>query len=92
MGNKGKRFPAEVLNGDELGRLIDACGDAGATNIRNRALVVLLHRARLRISEALALARQFNKRLVRLLGVAMLFSVLLATVGGRGNSAHLRLP
>jgi site-specific recombinase XerD len=48
------RRPSEILTADEIGQLLRACG-RGRTGIRNRALLVLLWRSGLRISEALAL-------------------------------------
>jgi site-specific recombinase XerD len=53
--NKGRKFPAEPLSPDEVKALIQACSPRAATGIRNRALIVALYRAGLRISEALAL-------------------------------------
>ena len=53
--NKGKRYRAEVLSRAEAGALIAACSAASRTGIRNRALITLLYRGGLRISEALAL-------------------------------------
>jgi integrase/recombinase XerC len=52
---KGRRFPAETLTPDECKALIGACSRRSATGIRNRALIVLLWRGGLRISEALDL-------------------------------------
>ena len=52
--NKGKRFPAQPLSGDEIKALIRACSNRSATGIRNAALVATLYRTGLRISEALA--------------------------------------
>lgn len=49
------KYPAEILSSDEITRLILACKTTCSTGIRNRALVVLLYRSGLRISEALAL-------------------------------------
>jgi site-specific recombinase XerD len=54
--NKGRRYPAEVLTPDEVRALIKACSNRAPTGVRNRALVVVLYRGGLRISEALALA------------------------------------
>jgi site-specific recombinase XerD len=48
------RRPAEILTAAELGALLAACG-SGSTGLRNRALLVVLWRAGLRCSEALAL-------------------------------------
>lgn len=53
--NKGKRLPAEPLSSDEVKALIRSCSTRAATGIRNRALIVTLYRAGLRISEALSL-------------------------------------
>ncbi|HEX6461128.1 MAG TPA: site-specific integrase [Thermoleophilaceae bacterium] len=53
-GNFGKTYPAEVLTPAEVARLISACG-RGPSGLRNRALIVCMWRAGLRISEALAL-------------------------------------
>lgn len=52
--NKGRKFPAEVLEPDEVYALIRACG-RGPAGLRNRALITIMWRAGLRISEALAL-------------------------------------
>lgn len=52
---KGQKFPAEVLSDDEIRGLIRACSNRAPTGIRNRALIVLLYRGGLRISEALGL-------------------------------------
>ena len=53
-GNRGQSFPAEVLSGAEVRALMDACRE-GALGDRNRALIALMYRAGLRVSEALAL-------------------------------------
>lgn len=50
-----RRFPPEVLTDAEVSALMAACGDDGPTSARNRALIAILYRAGLRISEALAL-------------------------------------
>lgn len=52
--NKGKRFPAQPLSGDEVKLLIRNCSKRSVTGIRNAALVATLYRTGLRISEALA--------------------------------------
>ncbi|MEK6252656.1 MAG: site-specific integrase [Actinomycetota bacterium] len=51
----GRRFPRETLTDAECRDLLDQCSRRSATGIRNRALIVLLWRAGLRISEALDL-------------------------------------
>ncbi len=53
--SRGRRFPAEVLTATEIGRLLDACSRTAPTGVRNRALIVILWRGGLRVSEALAL-------------------------------------
>jgi len=53
--NKGRRFPAELLSPDEVRALLRACSSRAPTGIRNRALIAVLYRGGLRISEALAL-------------------------------------
>ncbi len=50
-----RRLPPEVLTDDEVGRLIGACSRRAPTGVRNRALIAVLYRAGLRISEALDL-------------------------------------
>jgi site-specific recombinase XerD len=52
---KGRRFPPEPLTPDEVWALVDACG-RGPAGRRNRALIVTMWRAGLRVSEAIALA------------------------------------
>ena len=52
--NRGKRFPAQALSGDEVKALIRACSKRSSTGIRNAALIATLYRSGLRISEALA--------------------------------------
>ena len=53
--NKGRRLPAELLSGEEVRALLRACSSRAPTGIRNRALIAVLYRGGLRISEALAL-------------------------------------
>jgi site-specific recombinase XerD len=50
-----RRFPPEVLTDAEVRALMAACSSASATGIRNRALIALLYRSGLRLSEALDL-------------------------------------
>jgi len=54
-GNKGRTFPPEPLTPDEVAAVIAGCSPRARTGIRNRALLILLYRSGLRISEALAL-------------------------------------
>jgi site-specific recombinase XerD len=52
--NRGGEYPAEPLTQDEVQRLLSACNH-GVTGIRNRALLTLMVRSGLRVSEVLAL-------------------------------------
>ncbi len=52
--NKGKTYAPEVLTCGEIRSLLAACGRS-ATGLRNRAILVVLWRAGLRVGEALAL-------------------------------------
>lgn len=53
--NKGQTYPAEILTADEARALIRVCSSRAPTGLRNRALIVVLYRGGLRLSEALAL-------------------------------------
>lgn len=53
--NKGVTYPAEILNPAEVAHLFRSCSNRAPTGIRNRALITVLYRAGMRISEALAL-------------------------------------
>jgi site-specific recombinase XerD len=53
--NKGHKLPPEPLTEGEVKALIRSCSKRAVTGIRNQALIVVLYRAGLRISEALAL-------------------------------------
>jgi len=53
--NAGQKYPAEVLSRDEVAQLLAACSRRGPTGLRNRALIVVMWRAGLRLGEALAL-------------------------------------
>ena len=55
MAAESQKRPIEVLTRDEVNRLLRACSKRGASGVRNRALIAVLYRAQLRISEALAL-------------------------------------
>jgi site-specific recombinase XerD len=54
-GNKDRTFPAEVLTTDEIAGVIGRCSPRAPTGIRNRAMLMLLYRSGLRVSELLAL-------------------------------------
>jgi site-specific recombinase XerD len=53
--NKGKKYPAEPLTAEEARQLLQTCSRRAPTGIRNAALITMLYRAGLRVSEALAL-------------------------------------
>jgi site-specific recombinase XerD len=53
--NAGRTFPAEVLTEDEVRALLRQCSLRAPTGIRNRALITIMYRGGLRISEALDL-------------------------------------
>ena len=53
--NKGKRYHAEPLTDVEVKALLAQCSRRAPTGIRNRALITVLYRCGLRISEALNL-------------------------------------
>jgi integrase/recombinase XerD len=55
MSTKGKTYPPEPLTSREVAALLGGCSMRAPTGIRNRALLWLLYRSGLRISEALAL-------------------------------------
>ena len=55
------RFPPEVLTEDEVRGLTRACSSRAPTGLRNAALIAVLYRAGLRVSEALDLrVKDFN--------------------------------
>lgn len=53
--NKGKKYPAQVLTTNEIRLLMRVPSTRAPTGVRNRALIAVLYRAGLRITEALAL-------------------------------------
>lgn len=56
--SNGRRgLPVEILTEDEVKAVIGACLTKHPTGVRNRALIAVLYRSGLRISEALALRR-----------------------------------
>jgi site-specific recombinase XerD len=55
MSTKGKRFPRETLTENEIRQLLATISGNGPLAVRNRAVIALLWRSGLRISEALAL-------------------------------------
>lgn len=56
--NRGKRYPPSVLTPDEVRALLRAESPTISTGLRNRALLAVLYRGGLRISEALRLNPQ----------------------------------
>lgn len=53
--NKGRTYPAEILSPDEMNALIKASSGRAPSGVRNRALLAVLYRGGLRITEALSL-------------------------------------
>jgi site-specific recombinase XerD len=53
--NKGRKWPGQPLSGAEVAALLRQCSTRAPTGIRNRALIAVMYRGGLRISEALAL-------------------------------------
>ena len=53
--NKGEKFPAEPLTRAEVIALMNVCSRRAPTGKRDRALICILWRGQLRVSEALAL-------------------------------------
>lgn len=53
--NKGRRYPAEVLEPVEVQALLRLCSGTAPTGVRNRAMIVVMWRSGLRIGEVLAL-------------------------------------
>lgn len=53
--NKGQKFPPEVLTPEDVRALLAQCSLRAPTGVRNRALITLLYRSGLRVSEALAI-------------------------------------
>ena len=53
--NKGRKLPPELLTPEDVRALLAACSATAPTGMRNRALVVTLYRAGLRLDEALTL-------------------------------------
>jgi Phage integrase family len=60
-----KTYPAEVLTPAEVQALINACSPKSATGIRNRALLTLLYRSGLRISEAIGYPGRPEQKIAR---------------------------
>lgn len=54
--NKGKTYPAEVLTSEEVSTILAQCSMISSYGLRHRALITVLYRTGLRLSEALALA------------------------------------
>jgi len=52
---KDEHYPAEVLTAEEVSALLRQCSPKAPTGIRNRALIMVMYRCGLRISEALDL-------------------------------------
>jgi integrase/recombinase XerD len=55
LSTRGKRFPAEPLTQAEVEAILAGCSLRAPTGVRNRALITMLYRSGLRITEALEL-------------------------------------
>lgn len=64
-----RRHPTDILTSGEIAALLERCSKRAPTGIRNRALIVTLHRGGLRISEALGLLPGHCDREARTLAV-----------------------
>lgn len=53
--NKGKKLPPEPLTKDEVSALLATCSRKASSGMRDRALIAVLWRGQVRISEALSL-------------------------------------
>jgi site-specific recombinase XerD len=82
--NAGNTYPAEILTPEEVRALITMCSNRAPTGIRNRALIVVLYRGGVRISEALTL---FPKDLDRMAGTV----TVLHGKGGKRRTIGLDL-
>jgi integrase/recombinase XerC len=79
--NEGEKFPAEPLTKDEVLALMNVCSRRAPTGRRDRALICLLWRGQLRISEALALkAADFDPA-----------ACTLRVLHGKGNKARVAI-
>lgn len=66
--NKGKKLPVEVLTSEEVQLLLKQCSRRAPTGIRNRAMIVIMWRCMLRVSEVLALkTADFDGETIRVL-------------------------
>lgn len=68
--NAGKTYPAEVLTPSEVAAILGQCSMRAPTGIRNRAMLTLLYRSGLRVSEVLAIRPSdidLGKHTIRLL-------------------------
>lgn len=58
----GETLPAELLTPAEVAAIIGGCSTVSRTGIRNRALLTLLYRSGIRISEALGAPERIERR------------------------------
>jgi site-specific recombinase XerD len=77
---KGKTYPPEPLSPREVGLILAGCSMRAPTGVRNRALITLLYRSGLRITEALALKP----------GSVDLSAHTARVLHGKGNKATVR--
>jgi site-specific recombinase XerD len=69
--NKNQKYPAEVLTSEEVAALIGQCSTKAPTGVRNRAMIWLLYRSGLRVSELVAIRPadvKLSEHSIRLLG------------------------
>jgi site-specific recombinase XerD len=55
MADTGRKRPVEILTDAEVRQLLAQCSRRAPTGVRDRALIVIMYRAGLRVEEALAL-------------------------------------
>lgn len=84
----GRTFPADVLTPDEIRAIIAQCSHQAPTGIRNRALLTLLYRSGLRVSEAVGDIRR-GKPALRASGVNLPAHTV-RVLHGKGDKATTR--
>ena len=85
---RGRTFPADVLTPDEIHAIIALCSPRAPTGIRNRALLTLLYRSGLRVSEAVG-DRRRDIPALRASGVSLTAHTV-RVLHGKGDKATTR--